>query len=272
MNTLYISDLDGTLLNAEAAISAFTVQTLQKFLQDGGLFSIATARTLESVNQILAEILPLPVPVILMNGALIYDGRERRFTKKAVIEPKTVRELLACAKAHGQTGILYSHEGDFTRPHYDEHKNEFHRMFHASREKTYGKHLIQTDDLAAHADEEIIYFTMRDTRENLAPLHEALQKLPLHLTFYPENYAPGCWMLECLSPAASKYNALRWLREAYSFDKIIGFGDNLNDIPLFRACDESYAVANAREELKALATGVIGDHNNDGVATFLCQI
>ncbi|MDR2687937.1 MAG: HAD family hydrolase, partial [Oscillospiraceae bacterium] len=65
--------------------------------------------------------------------------------------------------------------------------------------------------------------------------------------------------------------AVRWLRERYGYEKIVGFGDNLNDIPLFRACDETYAVANAKEELKAMATGVIGSNAQDGVVRFLME-
>jgi hydroxymethylpyrimidine pyrophosphatase-like HAD family hydrolase len=52
-------------------------------------------------------------------------------------------------------------------------------------------------------------------------------------------------------------------------DKMICFGDNLNDEPLFRIADEKYAVKNAYEKLKNLATGIIDSNNDDGVAKFL---
>jgi hydroxymethylpyrimidine pyrophosphatase-like HAD family hydrolase len=61
------------------------------------------------------------------------------------------------------------------------------------------------------------------------------------------------------------------LREYGRFDKVVGFGDNLNDIPLFRACEESYAMSNAVEELKEIATGIIASNNEDGVARFIAQ-
>ena len=46
------------------------------------------------------------------------------------------------------------------------------------------------------------------------------------------------------------------------------FGDGENDVDLFEAADEAYAVANAADVLKAVATGVIGA-NDDGVARWL---
>ena len=47
------------------------------------------------------------------------------------------------------------------------------------------------------------------------------------------------------------------------------FGDSLNDVSMFKIADEAYAVGNAREEVKALATAVIGYNEEDAVAHFL---
>ncbi len=38
---------------------------------------------------------------------------------------------------------------------------------------------------------------------------------------------------------------------------------------MFANADESYAMANAKADVKAAATDVIGHHNEDGVAHFL---
>ena len=47
------------------------------------------------------------------------------------------------------------------------------------------------------------------------------------------------------------------------------FGDGDNDLSMFAVADEAYATANADDEVKALATRVIGHHDEDGVAQFL---
>ena len=44
------------------------------------------------------------------------------------------------------------------------------------------------------------------------------------------------------------------------------FGDRKNDLDMFRFADEAYAVQNADEELKAVATEIIGCNDEDGVA------
>ena len=69
----------------------------------------------------------------------------------------------------------------------------------------------------------------------------------------------------------SKGKCVRHVAEASGYSEIIAFGDGDNDLSLFEVATESYAVANADDELKALATDVIGHHDEDGVAKFLRQ-
>ena len=59
------------------------------------------------------------------------------------------------------------------------------------------------------------------------------------------------------------------MKEQYGFGKVVVFGDSVNDMPMFRVADEAYAVGNALEELKNIATGVIGRNEDDAVARFL---
>lgn len=68
---------------------------------------------------------------------------------------------------------------------------------------------------------------------------------------------------------ASKSNAIAQLRTMLDCEKLIAFGDGKNDIDMFQIADESYAVANAHEELKKYATAVILSNDEDGVARWL---
>ena len=51
----------------------------------------------------------------------------------------------------------------------------------------------------------------------------------------------------------------------------MAFGDGRNDIDMFEVADEGYAVENAVDELKAMATAVIGSNDEDGVARWMEQ-
>ena len=52
-------------------------------------------------------------------------------------------------------------------------------------------------------------------------------------------------------------------------EKLVVFGDSLNDISMFKIADESYAVANAMDELKKIATYIIGSNEEDSVVDLL---
>lgn len=68
---------------------------------------------------------------------------------------------------------------------------------------------------------------------------------------------------------ATKANAISELKSMWSCDRVVSFGDAINDIPMFQIADECYAVANAVESLKKIATGIIESNDNDGVAKWL---
>jgi len=59
------------------------------------------------------------------------------------------------------------------------------------------------------------------------------------------------------------------LKKLWNCDRVVSFGDAVNDIPMFEISDECYAVENAVDELKAIATGVIESNEEDGVAKWL---
>ena len=114
---------------------------------------------------------------------------------------------------------------------------------------------------------DIFYFTCIDEREKLLPLYEKYRE-QYHCVFQVDLYTREQW-LEIMPKAASKASAALWLKSSLGCGRLVVFGDGENDVDLFEAADEAYAVANAADVLKAVATGVIGANDEDGVARWL---
>lgn len=74
MKTLYISDLDGTLLNSSQHTSDYTNNIINSLVNKGMLFSYATARAYETASAV-TDGLNAQFPVILHNGAYILDSK-----------------------------------------------------------------------------------------------------------------------------------------------------------------------------------------------------
>lgn len=104
----------------------------------------------------------------------------------------------------------------------------------------------------------------------LRPFYEYLKKDErLNLNFYKDVYGDGLWYLEISHKNASKYYGIQKLRKLLHPAAITGMGDNLNDIPLFEACDCSCAVRNAHKEVKERADYILDTNLNAGVVKFL---
>ena len=270
MNTLYISDLDGTLLNSHAELSAYTIDVLNRLIANGMHFSIATARTAATALMMLENV-ELNIPIILMNGVLVYDFKGKEYIKKEILSDTAFTNIIHVMQEMGQSGLIYTLCGDEMKTYYETRSNKPLHDFINEREVKYNKIFIQVDDFSSVADD-IIYFCFLDEQENIERLYSSIVKTEgVGIVKYCDIYSENLWYLEVFSSSASKYNAVQFLRENGRYEQIIGFGDNLNDIPLFRACDECYAVANAKDELKEIANAVIESNENDGVAKYLEQ-
>lgn len=272
MKSLYISDLDGTLLNSDKEISKFTRETLNSLIANGVHFSIATARTAATAVRILSGV-NINVPVVLMNGVIIYDICRSKYIKTEAIPVHTANAVIDILKEYEITGFMYAIFNDSLVTYYENLYSKALKDFHDERVMKYNKYYEQVDSFSSKtARDRIIYFSLIDEYERLSIVLNGLRnQTDVNMVLYRDIYAENLWYLEIFSKNASKYNAVKYLREYCNFDRVIGFGDNLNDIPLFKACDESYAVSNAVDELKEKATGVIGDNNSDGVARFVAE-
>jgi len=267
--TLYVSDMDGTLLQPNAECSGYTVETLNRLIRDGMFFTVASARSLASARSILAP-LELSLPVILMNGVQIYDLRAGRFLQVEYIPEDALHALLDLFAFHDVSGFLYGLVDHIQTTYYETLGSPAQKAFMEERIRRYQKPFTQVSSYRDVADRGICYVSLMGNHDKLVPVRDALLRMPsLAHVFYEDVYFDNQWLLEIHSVRASKGHAVRSLRERFGFDRLVGFGDNLNDHSLFEVCDETYAVGNAHPALAAAATGQIGTNLEDGVARWL---
>ncbi|MDE5864510.1 MAG: HAD family hydrolase, partial [Lachnospiraceae bacterium] len=118
MKRLYVSDLDGTLLNSKAEISDTTADVINRAIDQGLDFTISTARTPTTTLKII-EPLKLKLPITMMNGVLVYDIASRKYLKKAVLDEMVVMVLLGMIKLKGLSCFLYALEDNSFCSYYD---------------------------------------------------------------------------------------------------------------------------------------------------------
>ncbi len=270
MKTLYVSDLDGTLLNKDAVLSPYTIHTINELLQKGLHFSVATARSAATVRKIL-EPLHLSIPVVLMNGVVIYDLKADEYLNVNYLSKSSLDYIYQTLQSFSLSGFLYEIKENTLCTYYENLHNKAMKEFHDERVTLYNKKFTQVEDLKDVIGAHTIYLTIMDQEERLAPVYDQLSLHPdLSLAFYKDIYSKEeGWYLEIFSVKATKYNAVTYLRNHFQYEKIVGFGDNTNDLPLFKACDTALAVGNAKEEVKDVADRIIESNLDDGVANYI---
>lgn len=264
MATLYLSDLDGTLLHSNQRTSTFTNESINRLVADGMIFSYATARSFNTARKVTAG-LDAHIPLIVYNGAFIVDNcsHERLLTNLFTRDEANaiLRDLLNT----GLSPIVYCLD-DKERFVYNNNRiNKATQEYVSSRKGDSRDTPVETDEKLCRNG--TFYFTCIDSPEILAPLYEKYRDT--FVCVYSKDIYSGVQWLEIMPKAATKAHAARQLAKLLGCDRIVAFGDAVNDIPLFEAADECYAVSNAAAELKARATAIIGCNDEDGVARWL---
>lgn len=263
--TLYLTDLDGTLLGSDQRIPVDAANRINRMVDEGMRFTYATARSLNTASKVTKG-LSARMPLIVYNGAFVLEGGSRRMLAGNFFSDEEAGEILDALLAAGVSPIVYAwHEG----------REQFRYNIHTAGKDTIDFVATRKGDLRdtpVESDEALrlggtFYFTCIDDAGKLNGLHE-MYRDRFHCVYAKDIYSDATW-LEIMPAAASKANAGRQLREWYGCTRVVSFGDSTNDIDMFEMSDECYAVANATDELKAKATRVIGSNDSGSVARWL---
>lgn len=276
MSQLYVSDLDGTLLDLQGRLSAYSHSELTRLLQDGLPFTIASARSIVSIKAILRD-LPLTLPVIEFNGAFISDLATGRHQFCHALQTEVICSIVAQAHDDGLIPFVSTFNGSDDRLYYTAVDNGGMEWYVQERQRVKDQRLRRVDILDECLREQVVCLNFIGRPERLEPLRVWIQdRFPeqARVNFYDNAYSPGWYWLTVHDWRATKENALRTLAADLQVElaDITVFGDAANDIPMFRAAGRSVAVENAEPDVKALADLVIGHHTSDSVARYLASV
>ncbi len=270
---IYISDLDGTLLRNDASLSSFSKNTLIELIDRGLMFTVATARSVVSIQELLRGV-KLNLPVIEFNGAFISDLETGHHEIINHIKPEIVENIYDLILDYDCLPFIASFDGKADRIYYEKILNQGMLWYLNDRVKQKDKRLKQLKDLRISFSEQIVCLTVISRFSKLKQLQAIVDKqyansIETHL--YENRYFPGWYWFTIHDRTCTKANALSILLENYGLQKseTIVFGDHGNDISMFKAANRSIAVGNAIDELKQVATEVINSNQEDSVVQYI---
>ncbi len=271
--TLYVSDLDGTLLDALARLPERSRLRLSTLIERGMHFTVASARHVVSIRKILAG-LPLRLPVIGSNGACISDLHTGQHLMVHGLAPDWAREILACLRRHRLLPFVSVAEPGADRLYWEASHNPGQEAFVQERIQGRDPRLMRTAQLEAVLCHPCTALVVVDAPGPLRAAQADLQRLcgqqaQVHLA--EDLYAPQWPWLTIQHPAATKDKAIARLIEwqGWSGRELVVFGDHLNDIGMMRSAHRAVAPSNAVDAIKAMAHEVIGHHAEGSVLDYL---
>lgn len=266
---LYVTDLDGTLLDRSSRISDKTSEMLNRAIARGTMFTMATARTPATVVPLMSRV-SLQLPGVVMTGASQFDFKESRFLNCHTFDPGSAEALLQIYdRMHSGTFVYFLRHNHLDVYHPGE-MNEYEMQFAGARNSSDLKKFHLDTPLPSSMQNVVLMFGIRPWTQAKAVHGQMKQSgIPCNPLCYHDMYGDDWGAVEVFSPMASKARSVEQLASDTGAGRIVAFGDNINDIPLLELADTAVAVDNALPEVKQVADLVIGPNTCDSVAAFI---
>jgi hydroxymethylpyrimidine pyrophosphatase-like HAD family hydrolase len=221
---LFLSGLDDTLLNENDNMSDYSKIELNRMLDDGAKFTISTYRTPASIIETLGDI-RLKLPVIAMDGAVMYDIKKKMYLKVYVIsnqKSKQVQELIAGQGLSCFTNVIID---DMLVIYYDETEDKIQKeLVSELRSSPYRNYVERT----CPDNQEVVYFMLLYPENVIEKMYLKLEEAGLTRELKVLKYAsddyPGYSYIKIYNKNACKENMIEYLKDMTGVEKTVTFG------------------------------------------------
>nr|WP_251446317.1 HAD-IIB family hydrolase [Vermiculatibacterium agrestimuris] len=235
---LLATDFDDTYFPESGVLPRANLEAVEYFKAQGGLFTISTGRAHRTFSPFLS-MAPVNVPVILSNGAQLYDFEKDEMVLETTLPTTIAADLAALVERH-PTVSLEAYHGEevyiwnpnrWTRHHLKKARTDAVECPILEMPQPWGKAILHQD------------------RELLLPAQADILRL------WPERYEAifsNAHMLELTAKGSTKGGMVLELARRLGVERehIYCAGDNQNDIPMLAVSAVPFAPANCAQEVK----------------------
>lgn len=273
-DTLYVSDMDGTLLSTDSRISSTSAQIISELSEQGGLITVATARTPATVVPLLAAT-RTNIPAVVMTGCAYWDRNSGTFVEPRFIPRCDVIDSLNECNELGVFPFVYVLAPDSTSLdvyHEAPRLNKAEESFYLERANlTLKRFHLGTPPPERALTHTMLFYAMGPAEPIKAAAENLRKRSECSICCYPDIFNPEIYNLEIFPPGIDKAGAVAELKKRLGAKRLVVFGDNLNDLPMFAVADVSVAMGNALPEVKSAATVTVDPNYTDAVARFILE-
>jgi len=271
--SLYVSDLDGTLLDSETTLTRYSRDTLNTLMDQGLLFTVASARSIASMRHVLAG-LRLCLPVVEVNGAFVSDLAGGRHYVVHELHRDILPGLWQLIARSGHVPFISTYDGNADRCYYRDITNEGMAWYVRNRKLNRDPRMRYLHDLEHGLEEQVVSLRVIGRGPEIEKLADEMSQPfagRIQTQCFENLSSPGWHWLTVQDAGATKEAGIRYVQRMKGLEdrRLVVFGDEKNDLGMFKLADEALAVANANPALKERATGMVDSNDADGVAKYI---
>lgn len=255
MKKIFYTDLDGTLLVNKPKLHApeICVNEAKKWIESGSYFSVATGRNYSEIFNHITNI-EVNLPMVLCNGALVYEKHTDRiiyenillseFVEEVILYTKTNKLSVACFSTSHGTIILESTDKKLLK------------------EVNFPYILMSEQELRRSRLYKMCFYTQEDK------YNEMLKDVRNFKTIHNMSIQPsGVNFIDVVNQGVSKAVGIKEAIKAHNINDyhLYAIGDQLNDIDMLKHANTSFAPLNATKEVLEIVDHVVKKHEEYAV-------
>lgn len=218
-DTLFTAELDDMLSPISERLSPFSTVEINRMLSEGLKFTLVTMRTPASLMGILSDV-ELELPVVVMNGAALYDFRNNSYVKAYIISGDTCKKVRAVVSSAGMNVFTNALCDDSLVIYYDRLENEAEKAIFTSLKKSPYRNYLNR---RPQPEDRVIYLMIVDLSDRISALYDQLTQSEvgrlLKMITYPSQDYPGYSYIKIYNRNAGKQHMTEMLCREYGIEK-----------------------------------------------------
>lgn len=221
---LFVSGVDDTLLSRNNELGAYSKWELNRMLDEGAKFTLSTMRTPASIMDYLHDI-RLRLPIICMDGAVLYDIRENCYLEKVIFDEHEAERLCLWLRLQGMHVFINRVIESTCMINYGAFNNYPEQDIYETMRKSPYRNYVGRDP-KSYTD--IVYLMMIDTSQRIENLYEKMRKENLLQKYkvlkYPSRDYTGYSYIKIYHPDATREKMMQKLANRLQIEKVVTFG------------------------------------------------
>ncbi|MGN0624419.1 MAG: HAD hydrolase family protein [Oscillospiraceae bacterium] len=223
-DTLFVAELDDMISPVRDEILPYSKVEMNRMLDDGLKMTIATMRTPASLMKPMEDV-RLNIPVIVMDGAALYDIKENSYVQAYVISRQTADRVRKMLSDSGLNCFVNALCDDTLAIFYDRLDNHAEKSIYSQLKRSPYRNYIRREP---SEQDKVIYLMTIDETQKIRSFYDRLKSTELgeslKILCYPSDDYKGFSYIKIYNKNACRENMIEYVERYVGLDRAVTIG------------------------------------------------